>query len=77
MQRYSIDIYRTEDAILIHDKPGGWKRGLPGLLLALMMSAFFLPFLIYLALNLPDDFDFWKALPRILFFTFSRHLSPS
>jgi len=22
---YSIDIYRTDDAILIHDKPGGWK----------------------------------------------------
>ena len=30
---YSIDIYRTDDALLIHDKPGGWKRALPGLLL--------------------------------------------
>ena len=32
---YSIDIYRTDDAILIHDKPGGWKRALPGLVFCL------------------------------------------
>ena len=30
---YSIDIYRTEDAILIHDRPGGWKRAIVGLLM--------------------------------------------
>jgi DNA-directed RNA polymerase subunit RPC12/RpoP len=35
-QRYSIDIYRKDDAILIHDKPGGWKRALPGLILSLI-----------------------------------------
>ena len=34
-KHYSIDIYRTEDAILIHDKPGGWKRTIPALLLCL------------------------------------------
>ena len=32
---YSLDIYRTCDAILIHDKPGGWKRALPYALLGL------------------------------------------
>ena len=38
--RYSIDIYRTDDAILIHDKPGGWKRALPGLILCLFFGVF-------------------------------------
>ena len=38
---YSIDIYRTDDAILIHDKPGGWKRALPGLLMWLFGLLFF------------------------------------
>jgi hypothetical protein len=37
---YSIDIYRTDDAILIHDKPGGWKRALPGLLMWLFGLVF-------------------------------------
>ena len=48
--RYSIDIYRTDEAILIHDKPGGWKRGLPGLLLGLIgtiMTAFFMVILYF------------------------------
>jgi hypothetical protein len=44
MQRYSIDIYRSDDAILIHDKPGGWKRALPGFFLSLIPVFFVLIF---------------------------------
>ena len=33
---YSIDIYRTEDAILIHDRPGGLERGMPAFLTCLL-----------------------------------------
>jgi len=66
--RYSIDIYRTDDAILIHDRPGGWKRAILGLLMALGMVAVFMPGIILFALDVPKDFDFWKALPLILFF---------
>jgi len=44
---YSIDVYRTDDAILIHDKPGGWKRGILGLLLALIGVIFIVPCFIF------------------------------
>jgi len=42
--RYSIDIYRTDDAILIHDRPGGWKRAILGLLLSVAVLFLFIVF---------------------------------
>ena len=56
-KRYSIDIYRTEDAILIHDRPGGLGRGMLLFLICVLccIPVFVCPIYLFL---FDEDFIF-------------------
>lgn len=68
MLRYSLDIYRTDDAILIHDGPGGWKRGWIGLAMSGFFGMMMLSIPIGALWHASGIAEWYKALILPLFF---------